>query len=59
MLPSSRTASVVSGRLLLSSLGTSGFRDVTETNDATEVSLELMTAHTERERGLVTRQAIM
>ena len=55
MLPSS----AVSGRLLLSSLGTSGFRDVTETNDATEVSLELMTAHTERERGLVTRQAIM
>ena len=44
-LPSSCTASLVSGRLLLRSLGTIGFRDVTETNhgvhpcDVTEIDL--------------------
>ena len=53
-LPSSCTASlhVVSSHLLLRSLGTTGFRDVIEIN------LELMTTHTESERGLVTRQIL-
>ena len=62
-LPSSCTASlnVVSSHLLLRSLGTTGFRDVTETShlcDVIEINLELMTTHTESERGLVTGQIL-
>ena len=53
-----------SGRLLLRSLGTNGFHDVvTETNGREFIPVksprsiwEFMTAHTERGRGLVTRQ---
>ena len=63
LMPSSSTASLVSGRLLLRSLGTIDFRDVAETIGREIVPVTsprsvwlLMTAHTERERGLVTMQ---
>ena len=63
VLPSTYTVSLVFGRLLLRSLGTIGFRDVTETNGwqfipvtSPRSTWKLMTMHMERERGLVTRQ---
>ena len=52
-MTSSRKASLVSGRLLLGSLGTFGFHyPVTPPKSI----WELMTVHTEGEKGLVTRQ---
>ena len=52
-MPSSCTASPVSDRLLLRSLGTIGFRDVAETNpcDVTEINLAVNDrAHREKKR---------
>ena len=51
LLPSSGTASPVSGRLLLRSLGTIGFRDVIHPCDVTEINLAVNDrAHGERKR---------
>ena len=60
MKPGSCSASLVFGRLLLRSLGTIGFRDVTETNMTSPgLILELMTAYTKRKRGLETRHILL
>ena len=39
MLPSSSMAPLVSGRLLIRSLGTIGFRDITETNGRESITV--------------------